>query len=315
VHRIFYGIAGVVLGILSFPASNLGGFFLGMLLAITGGSMAFAWTPLEQPPLSAVTTGPTLPVSDEAADLGGLDQLGLGGDKPDGQVHRLLAAAAIPLALLAGLFGANSSKAADPLTAPQPTQTCVLVVICLPAPSHTATPVPTRRKVPARGKEHKQRIKLGTAQSGLVASSATSIITAGTATVAGFTYQGLVEMPTSGGGTTQMMEFTANSIILGGGVTSSVTQGTSTTLTTSPTLAFTGDVVLYTTSLSGCVDAGSGPSPVCLDLTPGSVQTGLDVLAGYLGDAAPLTLSNVVVDQPLTSADSLTSGTLTVDFG
>lgn len=46
VHRSFYGIAGVVLGIASFPASNLGGFFLGMLLAIVGGALGYAWTPL-----------------------------------------------------------------------------------------------------------------------------------------------------------------------------------------------------------------------------------------------------------------------------
>jgi Family of unknown function (DUF6114) len=45
VHRVFYGVAGVVLGIASFPASNLGGFFVCMLLAIVGGSIAFAWTP------------------------------------------------------------------------------------------------------------------------------------------------------------------------------------------------------------------------------------------------------------------------------
>ena len=47
-HKTFYSIAGVVLGIVSFPASNLGGFFLGMLLAIIGGSIAFAWTPLQE---------------------------------------------------------------------------------------------------------------------------------------------------------------------------------------------------------------------------------------------------------------------------
>ena len=49
-HKTFYSIAGVVLGIVSFPASNLGGFFLGMLLAIIGGSIAFAWTPIEEIP-------------------------------------------------------------------------------------------------------------------------------------------------------------------------------------------------------------------------------------------------------------------------
>jgi hypothetical protein len=48
VHRVFYGIAGIALGIVSFPASNLGGFFIGMLLAIVGGSIGFAWAPVEQ---------------------------------------------------------------------------------------------------------------------------------------------------------------------------------------------------------------------------------------------------------------------------
>jgi hypothetical protein len=47
VHRVFYGIAGVILGIVSFPTSNLGGFFIGMLLAVIGGSLAFAWAPGE----------------------------------------------------------------------------------------------------------------------------------------------------------------------------------------------------------------------------------------------------------------------------
>src|SRR5579863_9930035 len=51
-HKTFYSIAGVVLGIVSFPASNLGGLFLGMLLAIIGGAIAFAWTPAE-PALAA----------------------------------------------------------------------------------------------------------------------------------------------------------------------------------------------------------------------------------------------------------------------
>jgi hypothetical protein len=46
-QKTFYGIAGVVLGIVSFPASNLGGLFVGMLLAIVGGAIAFAWTPIE----------------------------------------------------------------------------------------------------------------------------------------------------------------------------------------------------------------------------------------------------------------------------
>jgi uncharacterized protein DUF6114 len=49
-HKTFYGVAGIVLGIVSFPASNLGGLFVGMLLAIIGGSIAFAWTPIQPAP-------------------------------------------------------------------------------------------------------------------------------------------------------------------------------------------------------------------------------------------------------------------------
>jgi Family of unknown function (DUF6114) len=49
-HKTFYSIAGIVLGIVSWPASNLGGLFLGMLLAIAGGAIAFAWTPVEPAP-------------------------------------------------------------------------------------------------------------------------------------------------------------------------------------------------------------------------------------------------------------------------
>ena len=53
-HKTFYSIAGIVLGIVSWPASNLGGLFLGMLLAIAGGAIAFAWTPAE--PATATVT-------------------------------------------------------------------------------------------------------------------------------------------------------------------------------------------------------------------------------------------------------------------
>jgi hypothetical protein len=73
VHRVFYGIAAIVLGIVSFPASNLGGFFIGMLLAIVGGSIGFAWTPAEPEQ-----------VASESADRGsgaggGLADVGLAG--------------------------------------------------------------------------------------------------------------------------------------------------------------------------------------------------------------------------------------------
>ncbi|KKZ70723.1 hypothetical protein VO63_27435 [Streptomyces showdoensis] len=39
------GVIAVIAGVASFPLSNLGGLFLGMFLAVLGGSMAFSWLP------------------------------------------------------------------------------------------------------------------------------------------------------------------------------------------------------------------------------------------------------------------------------
>ncbi|WP_217213449.1 DUF6114 domain-containing protein [Streptomyces sp. AC550_RSS872] len=44
----YSGGAAVALGLLSYPLANLGGFLLGMVLALLGGSLALAW----QPPLA-----------------------------------------------------------------------------------------------------------------------------------------------------------------------------------------------------------------------------------------------------------------------
>ncbi|WP_237529401.1 DUF6114 domain-containing protein [Streptomyces sp. SID5770] len=39
------GVLAVIAGVASFPLSNLGGLFVGMVLSVLGGSMAFAWLP------------------------------------------------------------------------------------------------------------------------------------------------------------------------------------------------------------------------------------------------------------------------------
>jgi hypothetical protein len=49
-QRLFYAILSVLLALASWPTSNLGGFFLGMLFGLLGGSLAFAWTPLADLP-------------------------------------------------------------------------------------------------------------------------------------------------------------------------------------------------------------------------------------------------------------------------
>ncbi|WP_235489921.1 DUF6114 domain-containing protein [Streptomyces roseoverticillatus] len=51
--RHYVGMHAVILSVLSFAVTNLGGFLAGMLLGIAGGAMGFAWTPkrpMEEPP-------------------------------------------------------------------------------------------------------------------------------------------------------------------------------------------------------------------------------------------------------------------------
>jgi hypothetical protein len=112
VHRTFYAIAGIVLALTSFITSNLGGFFLGLLLGITGGSLAYAWTPgsAGQAP-STAQDGDTaiLPAADQA------DEFTEPGPRLGGR-HRggkLLASAALPLALMVPLAGGPGPSAAE----------------------------------------------------------------------------------------------------------------------------------------------------------------------------------------------------------
>jgi hypothetical protein len=51
-QRLFYAILSVLLALATWPTSNLGGFFIGMLFGLIGGSLAFAWMPLSAVPAS-----------------------------------------------------------------------------------------------------------------------------------------------------------------------------------------------------------------------------------------------------------------------
>ncbi|GAA1351150.1 DUF6114 domain-containing protein [Streptomyces beijiangensis] len=43
--RVFAGIATILLGLISIPLSNIGGFLAGFLLALFGGTLSIAWAP------------------------------------------------------------------------------------------------------------------------------------------------------------------------------------------------------------------------------------------------------------------------------
>ncbi|MEV6527742.1 DUF6114 domain-containing protein [Longispora sp. NPDC051575] len=45
-QRVFYSVITIVAGLAAFPFTNFGGFVVGTLLALVGGSLGFAWTPV-----------------------------------------------------------------------------------------------------------------------------------------------------------------------------------------------------------------------------------------------------------------------------
>ncbi|MDQ1131114.1 DUF6114 domain-containing protein [Microbacterium sp. SORGH_AS_0888] len=53
-HRIFYGVIALVVAVYSLVGVNLGGFFIGMLLASVGGIIVVSWMP--RPPAAEPAT-------------------------------------------------------------------------------------------------------------------------------------------------------------------------------------------------------------------------------------------------------------------
>jgi hypothetical protein len=381
-HRVFYGVAGVVLGIASFPTSNLGGFFICMLLAILGGSLAFAWTPgatallaAPMPPQAPAVPEATEPLTAEPPTLPDSGALPEFGTLPDsGAQPRAwpLAAIAAPLAVMAGLLTGHAAAPAASAADSRPSQTCILGIICLggggssPSPGTTPTPtyslptclptalpsplptplpsalaslptailkqlealpqcvasalpkslpvtVPTAvpgLPVPVPGLSPGTGTKPGTtapkpktaaAGGGIVAPAAISVITAGSATMTGFTYQGNAKLPTAAGGTVTMMKFTASSLTLSSAA-QTITEAGHTVTVSSPEFAFSGNVVLYATKLSGSL-AG-----IPLTFTPTTISGLLLKVANLITSNGTITFSNVTTDQAIGIADSLTYG-------
>jgi len=303
-HRTFYAIAGVLLAVLSFIASNFGGFFIGMLLGIIGGSMGFGWTPSADQPARRP-----------------LDPPRHGG--------RMMAAAVLPL-LLASTTLAGQTTAHD--TTPPQQQNCILWVLCLPLPAPSPGPAPAASQPapagagtgatsgsspgsssqpgtlagPASGSQSRSRTAAG--PSGVEASTATSVIVAGSATLDGLSYQGTAQVPTASG-TLTMMKFTMSSLTLAGNVRATVTQNGQTTVTTNSSLEFDGGVVLYATTLSGRLLG------VTVTLTQGNVITVLLKLLNSLTPLVPVTMTSVTTDDFLVASDSLQANQLTITAG
>lgn len=122
------------------------------------------------------------------------------------------------------------------------------------------------------------------------------------ATLTHLNFVGVADLPTAGG-SEKTLEFTTSSTSLSG-FSFAVTRTGSTTEINTPWLGFPHGMTLYTTELCGQVE-GIIPN-ICF--TPDTASQLLLKLASLLGQAAPITLTNVTVDQLVIIASTMRTG-------
>src|ERR1035441_442702 len=240
-QRVFYAIAGVLLAVVSFVATNLGGFFVGMLLGVTGGSLSFAWAPVAGREPAARRH--RRPRHDDPSDgLGIVLRDQAGGRTAPGDHRRsgdrLMALAITPLALsglvLPGSLGSSMRPASSQLV-------CIIPIpfIC-PAPSPTPSPAPPATPTPI---VQPTTVQPTTVQPTTVQPSPSPTVTGTPDPAASGSPQ--PTPPQTASGTVTMMKFTMSSLTLTGNIALTVSEGGGTAVTRSSSMHFGGPVVLY----------------------------------------------------------------------
>jgi hypothetical protein len=292
-HRVFYSIAAVLLAIAALVASNLGGFVVGTVLGVLGGSLGFAWTP------AAAGEPDGEDGRHRAAGLRG------GGRFPAAMP---LLPVMLVLAVPAGGPGAHSadrlaaSHAPAGLPVPLPSLPPILpslppILPSLPPvlPSPSADPLSGLLPGTGPGKPEKApKVPAGV----LVPAAEPSMITADSATLTGLHFDGVATVATAGG-PQRMLKFSMSGLSLKDGDLT-VTQDGRTVAVQGTSFTFSGDVTLLTTKFSGSLlgvplsFSPSLPPPVVLPV---------------------MTFTNVTSEQPFTSADSFQVGGLRISLG
>ncbi|MER7901004.1 DUF6114 domain-containing protein [Streptomyces sp. NPDC096046] len=80
--RTFAGVAAILLGLVSIPVSNFGGFIIGFLFALVGGAMAVAWVPGEPPVVEGTSNTGAAPQATDP-DTTALEAVGDGMSGPN----------------------------------------------------------------------------------------------------------------------------------------------------------------------------------------------------------------------------------------
>jgi hypothetical protein len=196
-----------------------------------------------------------------------------------------------------------STSAPDPSpTAAGPSSTVTPSASASASSNPAVAPTPTASGSPA-GKATEKLA--AAAPGGLVASAATWTMTASSATMDGFTYQGNVDVPVAGGGTVEMMEFTASSADFSA-ATTAITQDGGTVTENDASFTASG-VTLYATRLSGSL---FGVLPVTF--TP-STASALLLTNGITG-LVTVTMTGVTADQTIIVASQAAKDGVTASF-
>lgn len=86
-QRHFYGLLTVLISVYSLIGVNFGGWFVGFLLGVIGGSLIFAWTPRDpKPAVAEATEGDVFPEDDDHSPRHALDDV-LGDDSAEPAVE------------------------------------------------------------------------------------------------------------------------------------------------------------------------------------------------------------------------------------
>ncbi|MFK0122515.1 DUF6114 domain-containing protein [Streptomyces nigra] len=82
--RTFAGVAAILLGLVSIPVSNFGGFVVGFLFSLIGGAMAVAWAPGEPEPAEGTSgTAAASQGTDAGPDTEAFESVGDGTSVPN----------------------------------------------------------------------------------------------------------------------------------------------------------------------------------------------------------------------------------------
>jgi hypothetical protein len=306
-QRIFLGVVAVLVSLASFVYANLGGFIVGMLLGLVGGALAAAWTPesdaegqagAQAPPASAGLTFTRRRVvsGDELANA-----LPAPADEPAG------GASGVWIGRVKDASAGDEGPAA-PSPEPRPGDDGPGGGTAGPeggaagpghgrpggkaGPGGRALAIAALPMVLMSGAALHTTGATGVPASPVVATEAASV-SAPSLTMTGMKFHGVVELPRATG-TVKMLWFTMDRAVLSG---PRQTMG-HTTLTGS-TFTFAGNVDIYTTKMTGTL---LGLHQEFTAEHPNVLVRALKLVPRL---DLPLTMTDIVSEQPYVTADSL----------